>query len=120
MYNKPSTLHHRLAHLMRDAKLFTHPGLKRRQVARLIYTNEMYLRSTILRYHGCTFSEYLTRQRLDYALQLMADPACRHLSLTAIALDAGFGSRWTFYRQFKERFGVTAEEYRRGIMSCEL
>ena len=108
-----SILNHRLNRLMQERKLFTDPGIKRRKVASMIYTNEMYLHLTIRQCYGCAFSVYIARLRMEHAVGMLENPACRHLTVTAIALDAGFGSRFTFHRQFKEQYGVTPDEYRR-------
>lgn len=82
-------------------------------MAGLLYTNEMYLHHTLRRYYGCPFSVYIARLRMQYAIQMLDDPAYGQLSITDIALDAGFGSRFTFYRQFKAQTGIAPLEYRR-------
>lgn len=57
-----------------------------------------------------TFPQYVNSRRLEYAADLLTDTS---LSVTRIALDAGFGSTRTFFREFGKRYGVTPGEYRR-------
>ena len=111
--NNTVILNHRLRQLMEETRIYTEPRISRRSVARMIYTNEMYLHNTIRRYYGCAFTDYIARLRMQYAAEMLAAPESCHMSVEAIALDAGFGSRYTFHRQFKEHFGMTPDEYRK-------
>lgn len=59
---------------------------------------------------GCTVGEYVRRLRVDYA--------CRHLystelSLSEIALAAGFADQSHLTKTFKNLFGLTPSEYRK-------
>lgn len=53
---------------------------------------------------GETLGQFVKRQRLERALQLMSRSPGR--SLTDVALDSGFSSSSDFSRSFKQRFGV--------------
>lgn len=57
-----------------------------------------------------TFPYYINSKRLELARDLLSTT---DLSVTQIALDAGFGSSRTFFREFREVFHVTPGEYRR-------
>ncbi|MGQ3116215.1 MAG: helix-turn-helix domain-containing protein [Hydrogenophaga sp.] len=61
-----------------------------------------------------SFHEYLTRARLTRAHALLRDPASRHLGTAEIGFAAGFGEVSTFYRRFKQRYGVAPGEFRAG------
>jgi len=61
-----------------------------------------------------SFHEYLTRARLARAHALLRDPASRHLGTAEIGFAAGFGEVSTFYRRFKQRYGVAPGEFRAG------
>lgn len=58
-----------------------------------------------------SFPHYVNSRRLEYAKELLANSG---LSVTRIALDAGFGSARTFFREFKRAFCVSPGEFRRG------
>ncbi|WP_382328640.1 helix-turn-helix domain-containing protein [Hydrogenophaga sp. UC242_50] len=45
---------------------------------------------------------------------LLRDPASRHLGTAEIGFAAGFGEVSTFYRRFKQRYGVAPGEFRAG------
>lgn len=59
---------------------------------------------------GETVSDFLKRVRLQRAAALLADNP--GLSVTEVALASGFSGSSVFARAFKERFGVTASEWR--------
>lgn len=54
---------------------------------------------------------YVTSRRLEYAKKQLTTTS---LSVTRIALDAGFGSARTFFREFRRACGISPGEYRRG------
>lgn len=56
------------------------------------------------------FPCYVNSRRLEYARELLTTT---DLSVTNIALDAGFGSSRSFFRTFKEAFHMTPNAYRR-------
>lgn len=60
-------------------------------------------------YIGMSYYDYLTRQRIMRAELLLADPA---LSVTEVAMRAGFGSLATFNRVFKSYRQCTPTQYR--------
>lgn len=57
-----------------------------------------------------TFPFYVNSKRLEYACNLLIST---DLSVTQIALDAGFGSSRTFFREFQQAYHTTPREYRR-------
>lgn len=57
-----------------------------------------------------TFPRYVNSRRLEYARELLAES---NDSVTNIALDAGFGSSRSFFREFREAFHTTPSAYRR-------
>ncbi len=50
--------------------------------------------------------------RLEHARELLSLPNTE-LTIEAIAIDSGFGSRNTFYRLFREKYGLTPVEFRK-------
>lgn len=59
---------------------------------------------------GMTFSEYVTRLRVDHAREMLRDP---RRDISSIALDCGFGSISQFNRSFRTVCGATPVQVRR-------
>jgi AraC-like DNA-binding protein len=58
---------------------------------------------------GCTPSEYLKRQQIAHAQELLRATS---LPLNAVGYASGFGTRATFYRAFRRITGMTPAAYR--------
>ena len=98
--------------LMHSELLFTQADLNRKKMADLLCTNETYLFEAIKQTYQLTFNEYLNILRLDHARDLLVVPNSE-LTIEAVAIDSGFGSRNTFHRLFRERYEITPIEFRK-------
>src|SRR5690606_21176786 len=58
-------------------------------------------------------SAYVLRRRLEECAAQIASEGWKHLTITEIAFKWGFNSSAYFARAFRQRFGMTATEYRR-------
>jgi len=101
----------RLSALMEDPKVYGDTKLTRKSLADKLFTNESYLREIIIERTGLTVTEYLTGIRLNRArgLLLSAEPK---YTPQEIAHECGLGSVSTFYRLFKNYYGMTPEQFR--------
>ena len=61
---------------------------------------------------GTTFSEYVLNARLDRAFRMLADPAHARWTVSAIALEVGFGDVSYFNRRFRRRYGLRPSDVR--------
>jgi AraC-like DNA-binding protein len=61
---------------------------------------------------GTTFSSFLLARRLAHARLMLTEPRCNHMSIAAIALEAGFGDVSYFNRCFRSRFGEVPNRFR--------
>ncbi len=61
------------------------------------------------------FHEFINEYRIREVTRKMKDPASARLTLLGIALDAGFNSKTTFNRIFKQATGKTAAEYKNDL-----
>lgn len=61
---------------------------------------------------GTTFSRFLLETRLAHAREMLADPSCNGWSISAVALQAGFGDISYFNRCFRRNFGASPTEFR--------
>jgi AraC-like DNA-binding protein len=63
---------------------------------------------------GQNFNDFVNAYRVAEAARLLHDPAFRHYTLLAIALEAGFNSKSTFNRVFKKINGLTPSDFSAG------
>lgn len=68
-----------------------------------------YFSRTFKKITDCSFTEYVTQQRIRLAQQLLSDSS---QSITDVAFAAGFKSISTFNRVFKEHKGLSPSEFR--------
>lgn len=61
---------------------------------------------------GTTFSEFVLERRLDVVRTMLTSPRYETWSVTAIALEAGFGDISHFNRSFKRRYLMTPSDMR--------
>jgi len=66
---------------------------------------------------GQTFHEFINRMRIRCVTAALADESDAR-DVLAIAVDAGFNSKASFNRVFKQYTGVTPSSYRAGARSA--
>ena len=103
------TLFIRIDDAVRENDLFRSHSVSRRDVAAIVGSNETYVSNAVKEVTGLTFSEYVNMIRLDYACNLMKSD--KSLTVDTVSEESGFSSSRTFYRLFKERFGLTPAQY---------
>lgn len=64
-----------------------------------------------------SFHEQLTLTRLARAHALLCSPAAQHMGAADIGFAAGFAELSTFYRRFKQRYGLTPGECRAAALA---
>lgn len=69
------------------------------------------LSTVINQVHNKNFYEFINGYRLEEVKNLMDDPANSHLKFISLAYDAGFNSKATFNRIFKQMTGLTPSQY---------
>ena len=74
--------------------------------------NEKYLSRCVNQSAGFGFSTLVSMLRMEAASYLLKNTS---RTIVDIALECGFGSERTFYRQFKEQTGMTPREYRESV-----
>lgn len=87
------------------------PDLDLAELARKLGTNTAYLSRGLNEGLGLSFAEAINGLRVEHVAARLQDSADG--DILTLAIDAGFGSKATFNRVFKERFGVTPSAYRR-------
>ena len=109
---KKDELFVQLERYMNEQKPYTNPGLNRKMLADALNTNEKYLRDAIKNNVNATVNDYITFYRLKYANKLLLLPA-EDYTIDAVAMDAGFNSRASFYEYYRATYGLTPNEFRK-------
>lgn len=61
---------------------------------------------------GKSYADFINSYRLRAVEKMLADPAYQEVPVMQIAYEAGFNNRTTFYKLFKDQFGMSPVEYR--------
>lgn len=77
-----------------------------------------YLTSLFRRHSGCTITEYLNRQRVQVAKNLLTSTP--QLTLAEVARHVGIGDEKYFMRLFKRYEGITATAYREAFSKKQM
>jgi AraC-like DNA-binding protein len=90
----------------------TDPKLSAEQVSRKFGISARYIR-LLFAEEGTSFSDYVNEQRLAYVHSSLTDRRQLLRRVADIAFELGFTEPSTFYRQFRQRFGMTPTDVRR-------
>ncbi len=101
----------RLTRLMDEEAMYLAPALTIAQVARRSGYPEYLVSAAINRGFGCTFWDYINRQRIEAACRCLAD-ASDTRTILDIAYACGFTSKSTFNSAFKRETGDTPSGWR--------
>ena len=104
----------RISAVLREQKLFVSPELTIQDLAAAVHSNRTYVSQCINRRTGLSFSQLVTRYRVENAeLILRSENYSSDHEAIADAMElSGFNSDKTFYRAFKEITGETPLQYR--------
>ena len=104
------TLWERICNAMNVEEVWKKPNLSVDSLARECGTNVSYLSAAIKKETGFSANEYINRTRIKYVCDsLESDPS---QSLNEVFYNAGFRSRTTAWRNFRDIVGVTPSDYR--------
>ena len=94
-----------LEQLMDERQLYLQHDLKISDVAALLYTNRTYIQHTIQELSGESFTKYVNRKRIEYAIELQKKHP--EYNIETIATRSGYTHLGTFYRNYKIVTGKT-------------
>lgn len=101
----------RLQALLEQHRLYKRSKLTLEELARSLDLPSRYVSHLINTYHGANFHQYLNGWRVQEVIRKMADPAERHKTLLALALESGFSSKSSFQQVFKLHTGQSPSQY---------
>lgn len=80
------------------------------EIAKQFYTSSSSVSRLFKKHLNLTFTQYLNKERLKYAKQLLIDST---MSINEIASMAGYQNKNYFYKIFKEYYKITPGEFRK-------
>lgn len=95
-----------------DHKAFRQKKMTLAEVAKQLKVSPHELSRLLNQYFSKNFNQFLNDYRIHYALKMMLEHNnMEQFSLEGIGNDAGFGSRSTFFAEFKKRAGKSPTDY---------
>ena len=99
--------------LMESQKLYLNSDLKLNDVADALNTNRNVISSCINSQRGCSFSQFVSGYRIDYAKELMRRQP--DIKVSEVWMVSGFSTETSFFRTFKAVTGMTPNEFKQKI-----
>lgn len=96
---------------MESQKPFLNPELSLQDLSDHIGLTRHQLSLVINQIHGINFYEFVNQYRINEVKQLMTDPSNYNFKLLSLAYDAGFNSKASFNRIFKQQTNMTPSQY---------
>lgn len=94
-------------------KGYRHSGITIRQLAVDIGTNRFYLSQYINQKHGCNFSEWINRMRVEDAKAMIGENP--DITIEEVAITLGFSSGSYFSKIFTKAAGISPGSFRKSI-----
>ncbi len=104
-------LNEQLVSFMEENKPFLNPELSLPELAESLEVSRNQLSTVINKIHEKNFYEFVNQYRVNEVKRLMTDPSNKHLKLISLAYDAGFNSKASFNRIFKQMTKMTPSQF---------
>lgn len=101
-----------LQKLMKEDKLYHDSKLTRDEIVVKLGTNRKSFLGALQYFTHLSFIDYTNKFRLEEAVALLENGEYTN---ETIAEEVGFGSVNTFYRQFRQQYGISPSEYRKSL-----
>jgi len=105
------TLFNQIDEYIKGNKLFLQPEIDREALIKLVHTNKNKFTHLIQDNTHTTFNDYINNLRLEYSISLMRNYP--QYTIEAISIESGFKSSRSYYRLFRDKYGMTPFEYKK-------
>ena len=102
-----------------ESRPYLDPELSLQELADKLDMSRHQLSTLINKKHRKNFYEFINKQRVEKVKHLMRDPSNKNLKIISLAYDAGFNSKATFNRVFKNITNLTPGQYKKQAMEIE-
>lgn len=100
-------------------ELYTDPKLNLHSLAKSLDLNEKELSRLINECGNVNFYRFINDFRVEKFKELLQSPEAQQFSILGLATEAGFSSKSTFYKVFKEVEGITPKQYQDTLNKSE-
>ncbi|WP_128544792.1 helix-turn-helix domain-containing protein [Larkinella soli] len=106
-------LKQRLIHRMEEGKAYRNGDLTLPELAEQLGTSTNILSDLINNDLGQNFYDFVNRYRVEACKVLLTDPKYDRFTILAVAYEAGFNSKSTFHKAFREATGLSPGQFRK-------
>ncbi len=107
----------RLRQVMQDEKPYLESDLTLQTLAQRLSISPNHLSQLLNAYLKQSFFDFVNSYRVEAAKRLLRDPKNDHLTLLAVAYEAGFTSKSSFNSAFRKFAGTTPSRYKQSLPS---
>ncbi len=104
-----SNLWQRIVHEVDEKEAWKNPDLTVTMLARMVGSNKTYIHQAFIDHAKSTYNDYINRKRIDYITQQLHERPNQNLQ--ELFFRAGYRSRQTAGRNFRDMMGMTPSEY---------
>lgn len=115
--SEPRSIKSLIVRIMKEQKPYLNPEFTLTELSKLSHVNKYQLSKVINHYMNTTFFKFINSYRLKEFIELAEKKQYKNISLINIAYDAGFKSKSTFYKVFKEEKKLAPKDYLKSINS---
>jgi AraC-like DNA-binding protein len=105
----------RITALLEAERLYLKPDLSIQEISNKLEVPKHYLTESLNTYMGKNFYTLINEYRIGEFKELAAEEKNKHLTLLALAYDAGFNSKSAFNLVFKKQTGETPSQFLRTL-----
>ncbi|MEG0518821.1 MAG: helix-turn-helix domain-containing protein [Bacteroidales bacterium] len=102
-------LYKKLNQIMKEKELFLDPDFELASLSQAVGMSRTIISNVLNRHAGTNFNDWLSEYRIHYLLEQMRHNS--NLELNELYPKAGYTSRSTFFRQFRNVTGLTPLQY---------
>ena len=105
-------IQHKIIAVLQEERIFLDRDLNLKSLAIRIGEKPHHLSQTFTRLIQESFNEHINRYRIQHAKEILVEPTFSHLTIEAIAQEAGFNNRVTFNKFFQKYTGMKPSVYK--------
>lgn len=102
---------------LQEKRPYLKPNFTISQLAQEIQVNSVLTSKAINRILKTSFSDLINEYRVRHFVRMVQEEQMKNLTHWAVAQQAGFGNKVSFYKAFKKIFGSTPKEYLKTLSS---